>query len=219
MIRKSISDIINVSAVKVKVLLSDKSTPIQAMSAVDGVCAALQRSEQSVERLRVLLGRVMAEVQDRKLFEPAYESFEQFTQAVAEKHRLSRTTIRESLLIARRLPGLTPEQAENIPLTNLTLAARMAKDQKPRAIGGILKNAANMNVLEFRQKAMETLHVDGNGAKGDKDTHTRAKTVLLRLRVSEKVAKLWAGVVGTQDAGEVFAGMVMGMVTEKKKAA
>jgi hypothetical protein len=196
-----IEDKCQLPAFAVKIAIYDHSTPQETSRAIDAVCAAMSRQEASAERLRVLLGRLLVHVQDQRLFEPEYSSFELFTQSVTERHRMSRATLREALMIARRLPGITPEQAEDIPMTSLALVARAAKNADPRAVSGMLRHAANHSVAEVREHTMGLVPQKKQGG------------VIIRLMVTAAVAKRWKALAG-DDAGAAFAALVMGGVAK-----
>jgi hypothetical protein len=198
-----VSDSITLPILKLRVSIQTDATPEQAREAIDAVCGALSRQESSVEHLRILLGRMMAEVKDRRLYRPEFATFEAFTQDLMARYRLSRSTVRDAIMIVRRLPTLEPEAAEGIPLTNITLAARAAKGMEPRDVKWLLKSAARMNVIEFRAK------VEGDGLLPHVGRPAgKSGMVTLRLRVSKALAARWAALVEGRDAGKVLSGLM-----------
>lgn len=191
-----INEQITTAKTSLKVTLTDKATPEQAMKAVDSICGALRTAESSVERFRCLLGKVLVEIQDKGLFKPAFDSFEKWTQSIAEKHKLSRATIRESIMVARRLPNLTPEQAETIPMTSLALAARAVKpgETDEKAISNVLRMAATSPIAEFRN----SLTTQGLL----KARETEAGFTTLRVKVADRVAALFNKLSADQDPSQ-----------------
>lgn len=181
------------------IAINPDATPDQAMSAVDTVCDALSKWEASTERLRVLLGRLMAEVKDKKLYKPQFSTFEEFTQEIVKKHRLSRSTVRDSIMIVRRLPGLEPEDAEKMPLTNLTLAARAAKNMEPKAVTGLLRSAARLSIVAFRDKVADLLP--------SKKVRPFGK-ISIRIVVGKGIAARWEMLTRDSDPAKIFAALV-----------
>ncbi len=187
-----IEDNFSLPAFAVKIAITSSSTAAETTVAIDTVCTAMTRQEGSMQRLRVLLGRLLAEVKDRSLFEPQYAKFEDFKEAIGKKHRLSQATIAEALSVARQLPKLTLEQAEEIPMTNLALVARAAKTAEPQAIRGLLRNAANDSVGKFKER------IESMGLI----RHAHHKGVTIRIAgVSASVAKRWKAIAGDDPAG------------------
>jgi hypothetical protein len=199
-----VKDTFKQAAWQVRVDLSSSSTPSQAYDAVDSVCTALQRQEASAEYLRLLLGRVLVVIQDNRLYEPANASFEQYSRSVEAKYHVSRATIQNAILVARRLPNLSAHEAESIPMTSLTLAARAAKDATPAQIHTILHDASKMQVEDFRE-SLERHGLIGvsrpEAVEGSVDTKDKVKVVLW---ISKDVAALWEKAVGEREASEVF---------------
>jgi hypothetical protein len=203
-----ISETMSIPSLKVRVSLSETSTNVEAMAAAADVCAALSQQDSSVEQLRFILGRVLSEIKDKRLFEPEHASFEQFTKVLALKHRLSRSTIQDSLMIARRLPDVRLEQVEDIPITNLTLVARAAKNKQPRQINKLLRDARRP-IAEFRE------NLERQGLIHRKPVNSETG-VVIRISVKPAVAKEWNAIVGDRDPGVVLAGLLH---AQAKKAA
>lgn len=187
-------------AFNIRVNLSSTSTHAQAMSAVDTICTSLQRQEASVEHLRVILGRALVIVSEYKLHEPQYASFEQYSRYVEEHYRLSRATIQNAMLVARRLPNVTAAQAEAIPMTALTLVARAAKDATPEHVEELLERAQEVPFLQFQQELKDT---------GELPTPARGPQlpdgmVRLVFEVPVEVADHWKWLCGDRPQSEVF---------------
>lgn len=211
----NITDTVNAPALKVHISLGPKANSLQAMEAIDAICVALSRQEASAQHLRILLGRTLAAIQEKRLYEPDHATFEEFTLAVAEKHRLSRTTVRESLMIAKNLPMLDMRQAEEMPMLNIALAARAAKKASPREMPGIIKAATRTTVIEFRQKMEERGLIAHRGRpEGEK-----SDTVTLHIKVKPAVADRWREIVANEDPGAVLADMIMPKRAARRKAA
>lgn len=196
----AVHETIRTTAIHFKIDLTAKSTHTQAMDAVGEVCNALHTQEQSAEYLRVCLGRVMACVNDNKLYEPTYASFEQFSRWVEDTHKLSRQTLQNAMLVARRLPTLDRASAESVPMTALTLVARAAKDATPAEIKQLLSEAADKPLMEFRQSLEDqgfipvrtATPIDGDGK------------VAVTFRLSPLAAEQWKAMCAGRDQSEVF---------------
>lgn len=119
----TINEVIALHGFNVRVNITEDSTATEANRAIDAICAALNVAEGSSERLRHALGKVLAHVKDHELYKDDFEDFEAFKEYVGTKYRLSRATLQDTLMVATQLPKLTGEQAEKIPITNLTLVA------------------------------------------------------------------------------------------------
>ncbi len=201
--RASLSDAVTAPSLKLTVSLSPDATPQQALSAVDAVCAALQKQEVSVEHLRVLLGRLLAEIQDRQLYSPTYDTFEAFILSLSTRFRIKRSSAYESLMIVRRLPNLTPEDSQNVPLTNLSLVARAARTAQPRTVTALLKEAKRLPVMEFREQ------MESRGLVGKRGRPTvKSSTVTLRIKVPRSLAAKWVAYVGEENPGSALAALM-----------
>lgn len=216
MSENNISEVIALHGFNVKFNITTESTAEEATRAIDTVCAALNVADGSAERLRLAMGRLLAHVQDSKLYQGEFESFEAFTEAIMERHRISRGTLRDSLMVARRLPKLTGEQAEKIPMTSLTLVARAAKAATPAKMKTILRQAETMSPANLRQK------LDNSGLISRRVVASQDGKVTLKVSVSKKTANQWERLIGDRDPSEVFAEIVRLAsvpVISRKKAA
>ena len=211
----NINETISLNGFNVKVNITQKSTVAEATRAIDTVGAALSTAEGSAERLRFAMGRLLNHVRDYDLYKEQFETFEAFTEEVGKKHRLSRATLRDSMMIAERLPDLTSEQAEKIPMTNLTLVARAAKTATPAKVRSILKNAETMTRADLKEKLEKQDLIIRRGAPPVSESKAT-----IRLIVSKHVAEQWERIRGDRDAGEVFAEIVAAALpAQRKKAA
>lgn len=192
----AVTETVAAPALKLSVALSATSTHQQAMKAIDSLCGALHTQEVSIEHTRRVLGKTLAVVQDHRLYEPEFSSFEQFSVSIATRHRVSRATLRDSLFIARRLPDLTTEQAEAISMVNLSLVARAAKDAKPGDVKMLLRDAARMPITEFRTSLQGRGLIASNEADID--------TVRVSFILSKATYERWMKLVGERDATTVF---------------
>ena len=198
------------------VSLKEGITPADAMKLVDDVCDRLYKAETSVEHTRWLLGRLLADVQDRRLYAPAHYSFEQFTLALAEKHRLSRPTLRNALMVARRLPELSVKEAESIPGTSLTLIARAAITADSRQIKKLIAEAQGKTILEFRDGVMNR----GLVGRPGRPQESARKMVTVKIQVSRSLAGKWSVLVGERSPAAVFGELVNeGLSASGQKAA
>lgn len=201
--KHSIQALISQPALKLELKLDARATREDVMQAVDEVCRSLVQLDATREVVSVSLGRLLALVQDRKLYQPEFKSFERFRLATAERYGLARSTISECLAIARALPQITDEQVRHIPKTNLALVARAAKEVPRRKIPALLRQAEHRSVAGFR----ESLDEQGLLKRGP-GRETKPGIVVLTIRVSVGVARAWRAYVGEGDPGEVFAGLI-----------
>ena len=198
--------------------LKEDITSAEAMQAVDKVCAEFFRAETSVEAYRLLLGKLLANVQERELFRPQYGSFEQFTMALAEKHRLSRTSLRNALLVAKTLPTLSIKEAESIPSVSLTLIARAASapSADSRQIKRLIAEAQGKTIVDFRESIMSRGLV---GRPGRPMESVRKNVTIKILNVSRSDAGKWSVLVGDRSPSAVFHEMLAGAIASGQKAA
>lgn len=192
----TVKESVALKAVNLTVALTAGSTHATAMRVIDSVCGALHSQEVSIEHTRRVLGKTLAVIQDAKLFEPEFSSFEQFSQHLTVKHRISRATLRDTLFIARRLPDLTDAHVESIPMVSLSLVARAAKDAKPHDVKMLLKDAERMPVNEFRTSVATRGLISSVESSID--------SVTIKFNVSKAVGNKWFKLVGERDATTVF---------------
>ncbi len=195
----TINEVIALHGFNIKVSINEDSTATEAHRAIDTICAALNVSEGSSERLRHALGKVLAHVKDHDLYKDDFADFEAFKEYVGNKHRLSRATLQDSLMVATQLPKLTGEQAEKIPITNLTLVARAAKNASLAKVKSMLKKAETLTRPEML-KVVEPLIRHRDPQATDK--------VTLKIIVSKKIAVQWTKLVADQEPGDVLAELV-----------
>jgi hypothetical protein len=152
----AVSGNLKLPMLSVSVSLTPDTTSTQAMHAVDAVCTALARQAQSIGYLRVLLGRLLAEVQDRELYKPEFATFEAYKESLDVKYRLSRTVLNNALMIVRQLPDMQPEDAADKPVVSLMLVARAAANgAETKVVKKLLKEAGERTIEEFREKVEE----------------------------------------------------------------
>lgn len=172
----------------ISVSLTADTTSVQAMHAVDAVCTALARQAQSIGYLRVLLGRLLAEVQDRELYKPEFVTFEAYKESLDVKYRLSRTVLNNALMIVRQLPHITPEDAADKPVVSLMLVARAAANgAETRVVNRLFKESGEKTIDEFREKVEEQGLV---GKRGRPEGGARKSgPVTLRIVTSARAKK------------------------------
>lgn len=192
---------------KLTLTFSETTSSEQAQKAVEACCVALIGEARKISYLRTVLGRLLAEVQQRKLFRPEFSSFEAYIKSLDEKHGLSRTVAREAMQIVGAFPDLAPNDAEHIPYSNLLLAAKAAKKMDtPREVRGLLKQAPNLSLAEYRETLVEKNLL---GQRGRPQGYRKIKGVLgkksgpaaLRIIVTARLARQFK-----EQAQERFAG-------------
>jgi hypothetical protein len=167
--------------------ITKETTSEQAQSAVKSICVALRVHEQKIGVLRVLLGQLVHEIQRRELYRPDYPSFEKYTEALTEEFPVSRTVIRDALSFVKAFPKVTPEEAENIPVANMTLAASVAKNVEPAVARSILRDAGRLSIVGFRESLVEKELVAPRGRPDGGARKTGTVNLLIR-DVPAKVA-------------------------------
>lgn len=177
--------------------LEDLATRDQVFAVVDRIGNELRGAEESAEKLRYMLGKSMAFVQDTWM-DDAAESFEQWTMELSERIGLSRATLRKSLGVYRALPALSLDKVAKIPMTNLELVAQVARgDVSGRKVAGLLRRA-EAPLAEFRAGLEE------EGLIGNKN----GDTVQVVIKVKRRVAQHWRRLVEDDEPAKVFASLV-----------
>lgn len=177
--------------------LEDLATRDQVFAVVDRIGNELRGAEESVEKLRYMLGKSMAFIQDTWP-QGTDDSFEQWTLGLSERLQLSRATLRKSLGVYRALPGLSLDKVARIPMTNLELVAQVSRgDVSNRKVAGLLRRA-EAPIAEFRAGLEE------EGLIGNRD----ASVVSVVIKVKRRVAQHWKRLVVDAEPAKVFALMV-----------
>lgn len=182
----------------------------ESLSAADAACASFAQAQETVESAGVEMGRTLHEVQDKELYKPEYHSFEAFTQAMMEKHRIGRTLLRNWMMIVETMPELEPSEAAKIPPTSLVLVARAARTATPRRIVTMLRDASTLSVGAFKAKLAPQL-VSSKPAV--------PTGVVIRLVVPKTVAQRWQTLIDGNDPVQVFSKLVGGAARAIRKAA
>jgi hypothetical protein len=212
-----IDDLVKLPGLDLKVHLGPRSTRAQVIREVTRVCTAMKTHEAAGKRLGLLLGHIMALVQDRTLYKPGFETFEEYRLAVADQFQLSRATVSADLRIARALPELEPEQARRIPGANLTLVARAAKNTSKKKVQALLAKAEKTPILEFRQE-MEKRGLIKAKEPSDNPGPGTDVTVPLHLHVSKQTAEAYKKFKADRTDDEAF-GELLGIGKRTRKQA
>lgn len=163
--------------------LPDLATKSQVLTAVERVGQALASTEEATGKLRYLLGKAMIFVQEKELYKPEHERFEDWRLSLADRLHISRATVSKCPMLARSLPDTVDlDTIGEIPLTNIELVARVAHGLKPAKINRLLESAKKSNVIEFKAK----LEKDGLIRGGPK-----SGLVSIVIKVKPAVAKAW----------------------------
>lgn len=184
----TIADEVKLPSFNMRITFNTEASPEQAMKTVGTVCEALARQDMSMQHLRLLLGRVLVQIQERQLFKPDYTSFNKFLQEAEKKTKTSRSILWECMSIAA-IPKIEPEEVEKMPYTNLRELARASKVvEEPSLLTEIRRDAKKLSVVAYRKK----LETAGLLAKrGRPDGRRRRGPVTLRITVPAAVARLW----------------------------
>lgn len=178
--------------------LEDLATRDQVFAVVDRIGNELKGAEESAEKLRYMLGKSMAFVQDTWVVDDSGQSFEQWTMELGERLQLSRATLRKTLGDYRALPNLSLDKVSRIPMTNLSLVAQVArKGVGGRKLAGLLRRA-EAPLAEFRAGLEEEALI------GNRD----ASVVAVVIKVKRRVAQHWRKLVEDEEPAKVFASLV-----------
>ncbi len=194
---------------EIQVSLNGRTTPEEAQHAVEQVCTALSKRLQSASYLNTLLGQLAVEVKTRKLYQPQFRTFEEYTESLTERFGFGRSTIREAMLVVQAFPKLDAKAVQDIPFHNMRVAARVARQDPELTPTQILKGAGATN-REYRQHLAKRglLHQLGRPAGGSR----RSGLVDLRITCSAIVARRFreqAGKWPQGDQGKYLAHLLM----------
>lgn len=214
---EQISDKISAKAFSITVALPADADHGAAMRQVGILCVAIGRSELTLKHARILLGRMMMAVKNRRLYEPEFENFEDFKGWVIEKYRLSRPTLQRALRFAKALPDMEPEEAEPIPFDSLNLLAQIAGKADKRQMAQLRKEAATAPIIELRAKAvgMNLLKPQGRPSNSE----TRRGPVMLKLTLTPALRRRWADMRGDESDSRFLARLLDMLKGESLKAA
>ena len=184
----TISDEVRLPSFNFRVTFNTDANPEQALNTVRIVGEALARQDMSMQRLRLIMGQVLVQIQDRELFKPDYTSFERFIQDAVKKTKLTRSTLWECMDIAS-IPKLDPEDIEKMPYTNVVLLARAVKVvDEPKMLTEIRRDAQKLSVVTYRKKLESAGFLP---KRGRPDGRRRHGPVTLRITVPATVARIW----------------------------
>jgi hypothetical protein len=202
-----IDDVVSFAGIKLEVHLDEHSTRAQVVKEVNRVSEAMKDNEAAGKRLGLLLGHIMALVQDRELWKPEFESFEAYSLSIADRFDLSRATVRADLRIARALPTVDSDQARRIPRANLTLVARVAKNSTPKKVLALLAQAERTPIVEFKHEMQRKGLIPGKAEDPD--------LVALHLHVHEELAEAYKRLRGERTDDETLGQLMMGRPGKK----
>ncbi len=204
-----ISANITLPAVKVNVTMGAKTTSEEALAAVDTLCEAYNQANQGLCGMRVLIGRTIKEVRDRKLFQPQFANFEDYLAHIDQTHGLSRSVVQDAILGVTVFPKAKPEDVKDMKVVNFTRAARAAKHADPKQAAVIFKEAAKLSVNAFQQKMENDGFLQKRGRPDG--GHKTSGPVQLRIMVSAAIAKRFRALAAAAggDEGTFFRSLLL----------
>lgn len=192
---ESIRELVTSPPLKVQIALDTESTDQQVLAAVDDACRGLERHEESGQKLKWVLARILIVVRERRLWS-GYQTFDDWLEArVLKRYRLGRSTVLEAISVLDTIPD-APRM--KIPAANLALMARAMKatpqDQRERLKKQLLSEAS-MPIQEFRTEVQRRFNLRRHGK--------RMATIV--LHVPAELASAWQKFVGDRNAAEALA--------------
>lgn len=140
------------------------ATAEELLTTLHDGCEAYNRLTQVGEQLKLVIGKTLAAIQERKTFTAyngpdghPYKTFERFLQGeIIDKYGIGRSTAFEALKVARALPQVSAEQYRETGSQRL-LAIAAAKEKLPEdrqhEAEAMLAGAAKLTLEEVREQA------------------------------------------------------------------
>jgi len=146
------------------------------MPEVERIAGAMRTMMQATEKLKPVLGRILLEIQTRKLYKARYPHFQKFLESeiLNGKLRIGRSTAFEAMRIARAFPSLNTDEYARIGATKLLEASHYVTEARSPLYREVLNKFETMPTVEAAKQWAES-----EGLKPKKATSTVTWTVRL----------------------------------------
>lgn len=134
----------------ISVEIPGNATLDTVMPEIERVAGAMRTMTMAVERLKPVLGRMLLEIQTRKLYKARYPHFQKFleSEVLNGKLHIGRTTAFEALRIARAFPSLKTDEYARIGATRLLEASRFVSEARTPLFKEVLDKFAALPTVE-----------------------------------------------------------------------
>lgn len=185
---------VKIPGLKLSISVGPNSPKAEVLREVDRLCKLMNNYVATGKRIGLLLGSVMALVQDGEFYKPEFATFEAYRLHIAKIYGLGRSTVSEDMQIARALPKMTVEQAKVIPSANLALVARAVTKGTSKATQHLLTAAKNTPIIEFRRM------MERRGLITQRKTPGLIKLVLKVTKATRRDWHKWRGTRTDEEA-------------------
>lgn len=154
-------------------------------------------------RLLPVIGRVLLEVEKRKLWKPEYKNFTEFVERrIVTDMGFGRTNAFNVLKIARTYPSLSEDEYQRIGVAKLVEASKLTDESDPE-YREVLDTASKQTVEEFKQ-TVKTRLLEAHPLNAE-------RPFLIGLRVTADVMTAWQGIRNAEPdrkSDEIFSSMI-----------
>ncbi len=153
------------------------------------------------EQIMPILGRILYEVRERKLFRPGHKNFTGWLRSFSQRVKMAPSTLFDTLKVVRSSPSLSTEEYQRYGAARLLLVSRVADETKPE-YKELLAESLTMTVDDFRERVQEIR------AKGQ---DARPKPHIIAVRASQQSWDRWQELVKANPnvtIAELFASVI-----------
>lgn len=137
----------------------------EVLKTLHDACGAYKAGSVIIQQLKLVIGKTLAVVRDRKLF-GAHRTFEAFIKAeVVDRYNIGRSTAWEAIKVAQAFPSVDSEGYQQIGAAKLISAARVAGKLKPEQLPALDVLLHEKKPLADFQQGLQELLGAGTGAK------------------------------------------------------
>ena len=199
-------DLVNMlaGAEKISVNIPPTATLTDVEHTLEVAILSFKSLTEAAERIKPIIGRILLEVRERRLWKAQYKNFTDFVRVkVGTEMGLGVTNAFEALKIAKAFPSLSESEYRQIGASRLLLASRVTDETKDtyQQTLQLVKTAPSVEALKSLIKDM--------GQDAQKD---RPKPYIIGVRVSQETHAQWIQLLEREgpdrEKGEIFAEML-----------
>lgn len=169
--------------VEISVNIPPNAKLVDVLHTLDTAINGYKTLQDASERMKPVIGRIIYEIQLRKLYAPDYRNITDFIQKrVVDDMGMGRSTAFDALRIAKKFPSMSTADYARYGATRLLLAAKLTDETKPDHVT-VLAHSLEVGVTEFAEEVKDQTTPESDGL------------VALTLRVNKSTKTAWLKLV------------------------
>lgn len=165
----------------ISVNIPEGATLPDILNTLNKVVQGIRTLTDASERLRPVVGRIILEIQKRKLYKPDYRNITEFIEKkVVAEMGMGRSTAFESLRIAKAFPSMAMAEMSRYGASKLALCAKVTDETEPNHLE-VLHASLGKTVEQIKADQKEAAEAAGGATA----------TVSITLHLSQTAKNRW----------------------------